>query len=211
MTRVSRNAFLAALFLLLPLQAHAGRWVNREIFWQLSNQGGPLSATQIYIRDTLRTVAGGAALDTTGVFSLSDAWPLPRGLTGSTAGGVINSIGGSASDTTIAAYFVVAQDSAAAGTITLANTNAAWIMEGQTTTGNITGTLVGNWVKVDSLTITGTTQVAASPCVVYPINSIGKYGSPYAYENLRIRSLTWAALMPAARCFIRYYDPDNSR
>lgn len=202
-------AVLAASFSFAVLPAQA-KWFNEPLGWTISSVGTQFNPTGINVRDTAYTVFGGAAVDTTAIFSLDNAMPLLRGTIGSsvTGGGAVATpaYGPYGSDTCVVAYFVIEQDSAATGTITIGSSSATIILEGRAGGFGSAATLAGGWAKADSIVLPAT-QLATNPTVFYPLRTIGPYGNILAYATYRIRTLANAGLLPAARAWIRYWKP----
>jgi len=210
MTRVSRLVFLTLFALMVPLQAFAGKWVQKEIGWKLSQQGPGGTGTGIWVRDTTFLVLAGEVADTLGDFSLSDAdiW--------------FNHPGAATTvDTAYVAYVVLQGDSAVRGTETLASLT----MEIDGRAGGF-GTRVdlGSWQQVDSTVVTFVDSNPLNRVLTLPIRAIsglGGLGSNgpenalnyfyrlTAFETLRVRFSTATGLLSGSvRAFIRYWDDD---
>lgn len=196
--------FLALVILCASMPVSAGKWVTREIKWQLSNQGGPLGATAIWVRDTTHAVFGGAAVDTTNEFSLDEAFPLLRGVVAGTATGSLNSTTASGSDTLTMAYMLFQTDSSAAGTSSAATSSLPVFIDGRLGGMGSAVALSNGWVKADSLVLTAS-QLATNTTLVIPIKNIGAYGNILAYPQLRLRTVANVGYLSAARVFLRYW------
>jgi hypothetical protein len=191
------------------------RWVQKEIRWTTSYQGGCATCTNIVVRDTAYTVLNGAGvLDTTAAFSLDDADIPPRG---SVAPGIteVGGIGTAAfainSDTTVAGYIVFTADSTAAPTATLSSLTV--LIDGRV--GGFGPSpavaLSRGWVKADSAVVNGAagaTLTVGDESVSIPIRTISPYGNVRRWSELRARTTTATGILGACRVFIRYWKND---
>jgi hypothetical protein len=205
---LSLFALFATAFLITP--AEAGKWVTKEIKWQISNQGAPTNAGAIYIRDTLYTALG--PVDTTANFSLDDADPIPRGVVApgiSEQGAVTASGFAYQSDTTVVAYVVLQSDSSAAPTSGL--TSATMLVDGRVGGFGPATTLARGWVKADSTFVNGAaggTMITGDESIAFPIRSISPYGNIRRWGTLRARISAAGTALSAVRVFLRYWDND---
>jgi hypothetical protein len=199
--------FALAALASVAVPAQAGKWVTKEIKWRLSNQGGPSGATAIWVRDTTHAVFGGAALDTSASFSLDDALLPPFPLASPHALGLLATASQKKGpDSLGVAYVVIQQDSAATGTITAGN-GVTMRLDGRV---RVTGPAVNNsrgWIVADSL-VAASTNLAADPIVFAVVSSSSPYGPLARFAELRLRTVTDAELLPAARIYLRYYTKD---
>lgn len=195
---------LAVLTMLVASVANAGKWVQKEIKWQFSRVGSPRSGTEIYVRDTTYTVFGGAALDTSAVFSLDGVDFPPVGLLQS----VDVSTGSGDPDSLAIAYIVVSQDSAATGTIT-AGAGVTCIIEGATGEVGTNVNLSAGWAKVDSIIVGNAGAVTTSQVNYGALKNVSEYGPIFPYNSLRLRTIADAHLLPSARIYLRYWDADK--
>lgn len=212
-------AFLAVLSLIVPLTAHAGQWVQKEIFW--SKGGGVPASGAVSVHDTAYAplpfkTSGG--VDTTGKFSLKDAdiWTkMPTGTTGI--------------DTTLAAFLIIQQDSAGA----VLSTVSSLTVEIDGRAGGFKGPATNDlaslfWTQVDSTVVTyvanGATSSTYNAVLVVPIRTIWNVGGTgsngpenqlnwqyrlMAYEDLRARITSQTGVLSGSlRAFIRYWDND---
>lgn len=200
--------YLAALALtaLLAFPVHA-EWVQKEVQWQLSQQGGPSGTTAIWVRDTAQAILSGDTRDTTGWFSIDEAVPPPRG--SQSVGAQVTAPG---NDTTTVAWLVFATDTAVVGTATL--TSMTWIIDGRPTRPNATEvTLSRGWVKADSVLVNGASAeglILGNESVAVPIRTISPYGNVQRWAYLRGRQTAATGILSGGvRVYIRYWRPDN--
>jgi hypothetical protein len=198
----------------LPVQA---RWVQKEVKWQISYQGGSATGTNIVVHDTTYAVFGGGTttLDTTMGFSLDDADVPPRGSVGPDLNGISgNQSGGVAayqSDTTILGYLVFQADSTAAPTATM--TSVTFKLDGRVGSFGPSPAvaLSRGWVAQDSIVVDGRAArnlTAADESIAIPIRTIGVYGNIRKWAELRGRTTAATGILSAARVFIRYWKAD---
>lgn len=211
MNRRIRSLFAGVMLcaLAIPMVAQA-EWVQKEIQWKLS--GVTADGSSIYVRDTLKAMLGGGTttLDTTGIFSLNDGQPLPRGVQSS---GVVNgSLAGAAfNDTTIAGWLVFQADTTATPTATLSTMTL--IVEGRAAGFGPTAVLSSGWVKMDSVVVNVSTGNVSMQTLLMQLRTIGPItgqnaaNNIFAFAQLRARVLTATGVLSSARAFVRYWRP----
>lgn len=203
------GALLCLAALTIAGNAHAGKWVTKEIKWQISNQGGPDGVTRIWVRDTSHTAIG--PVDTTGDFSLDDASPPPRGM-GAPASVAIGGANGESmaqNDTTTIAWVVLQSDSSAAPTSGL--TGVTMLVDGRVGGYGPAVDLARGWVKADSALITGAagkTLITGNESIGLPIRTISPYGNVLRWGTFRARISATGTAMSAVRAFVRYWKED---
>lgn len=208
---------LCALVGLMVFGMAEARWVQKEVKWQISYQGGSATGTNIIVHDTAYAVFGGGTttLDTTMGFSLDDADVPPRGQVSIGLNEqVAASAGGAAwqNDTTLVGYLVFTSDSSAAAAATM--TALTMFIDGR-----VGGygpspavSLSQGWVKQDSIAISSATGLnmtgATDQSIAFPLRTIGTYGNIRKWGELRAREVSATGTLSACRVFLRYWKND---
>lgn len=204
---------LAVFALLVPLTAHAGRWVQQPVGWKISNQGGPNGTTAIWVRDTLYApvplkVSG--TPDTTASFSLSNAAVWRR------HDGAATTV-----DSVYFAYIVLQQDSTASATNTLSS--LSYEIDGRI--GGIGSPAdLANWVQIDSTSASFIASSVYNRIISIPIRALsglgglGSNGPENAlgwgyrinsFDTLRMRLTSLVGVFTGGiRAYVRYWDED---
>jgi len=197
-----------SLLAALAAPADAG-WINKEIFWQQTNQGGPYSATEIWTRDTTYNVVAAGQADTSGVFSL-DFMAVPPIFSGRQA---------MTNDTTVVGWVLLVPDSLGVTAPTLSSVTAE--IDGGMR-GMEANTGLSGWTQVDSSVVVGRATATASafriplrcigqdPGIVHVANTDASGYALCAYPDLRLRITSTVGVMSACRAFVRYWS-DRAR
>lgn len=211
----------ALLSLIVPLTAHAGQWVQKEIFW--AKGGGNPANGIVSVHDTafaplpFKTSGG---IDTTGRFTLKNADVWRNGHAGAAT----------TVDTCTVGYLLFQQDSTAA---TLSTVSSVTIeIDGRTGgfRGATTDAASSYWTQVDSTVCTfvangatSSTYNAVLSCPIRAIFGLGGFGMGsngpetslnfnyriMAFEDLRARITSQTGVLSGnLRAFIRYWDND---
>lgn len=213
---------LLAILSLVPLTAHAGQWVQKEIFW--SKGGGIPSSGAVAVHDTAYAplpFKSSGGIDTTGKFTLknADIWRTGHGGAATTV------------DTTTAAFLIIQQDSAGA----VLGTVSSVTVEIDGRAGGFNGPATKDlaslfWTQVDSTVCTfvanGSTASVYNAVLSIPIRAISGLGGfgmgsngpetslnfnyrIMAFEDLRVRLTSQTGVFSGSlRAFIRYWDND---
>lgn len=208
---VARLALFAFSMTFVAPMAYAGQWKQVEVKWHKSSVGSPTDATAIYQRDTVKTVVAASILDTTGVFSLSnaDVWPG----NGMTTGNV---------DTLVVGYLVMQADTSATPTSSV--TSITYEIDGRHGGFGVVTDNQQGWTQVDSLvaTLVPETGISGGTLTVPILAKMGEFITPIgsqiaassnwlrlaSYESLRIRITATTGILSAARAWVRYWDED---
>ena len=193
---VSLSAAFIAAVILIGFAFHSANagWVNTPLKFQISNQGGPLSGTAIWVRDTTVTrlngavAANGGALDTTNAF-------IPTGV-GIVGPGVAVS---SARDSLLCGWLIFQTDS----TVSTGAMSSLQIAIDGRIGGLGSPTTLGEWVFLDSLSVaiangTDAIQIPIKPRGVTGLQTIG-------FPELRARTADGVGNLPSARGVWRHW------